>query len=244
MTSSALISMIVMGFIGWVVFVVLSSKYFVTIFEYEKGLRYRKGKFVGIMASGRYFRFSQNTTIVKIDVRPRIITIPGQEILSLDNISLKVSLTVQYEIMDANIAVNKSASYSEALYAMVQLSLREIVGSLAIDDVLAQRGAINQRLLETVVPKAKELGLNVVLVSIKDIMFPGELKKVFAKVVEARKEGLAALERARGESASLRHLANVSKVLEGNSTLLQLRALQSPGNTFVFGMGSPIVPQK
>ncbi len=244
MTLSAIASLAVLGFIGWVVIVVFSSKYFVTIFEYEKGLKYHKGKFVGILESGRYFKFSQNTTIVKIDVRPRVITIPGQEVLSSDNVSLKVSITAQYEIEDANIAVNKIASYTEALYAAVQLAVRDIIGSLAIDEVLAQRTTINQKLMEATVARAKELGLKITLIGVKDIMFPGELKKIFAKVVEAQKEGLAALERSRGETASLRNLANISKVLEDNPALLQLRALQSPGNTFVFGMASPVIPLK
>jgi regulator of protease activity HflC (stomatin/prohibitin superfamily) len=244
MTLSAVSTMAVLGFIGWVVIMVFSSKYFVTIFEYEKGLKYRKGRFVGILEPGRYFKFSQNTTIVKIDARPRVITIPGQEVLSSDNVSLKVSITAQYEIEDANIAVNKIASYTEALYAAVQLSVRDIIGSLAIDEVLAQRTTINQKLMEATVARAKELGLKITLIGVKDIMFPGELKKIFAKVVEAQKEGLAALERSRGETASLRNLANVSKVLEDNPALLQLRALQSPGNTFVFGMPGSGIPLK
>ncbi|MCB9756948.1 MAG: slipin family protein [Candidatus Omnitrophica bacterium] len=242
MTLSTLVSMAVLGFIGWVVIAVFSAKYFVTILEYEKGLKYRKGKFVGILEPGRYFKFSQNTIIVKIDVRPRVITIPGQEVLSSDNVSLKVSITAQYEIEDANIAVNKIASYTEALYAVVQLAVRDIIGSLAIDEVLAQRATINQKLMEATVAKAKEIGLKITLIGVKDVMFPGELKKIFAKVVEAQKEGLAALERARGETASLRNLANVSKVLEDNPALLQLRALQSPGSTIVLGVSGQVVP--
>lgn len=242
MTLSAVVSIAVLGFLGWIAIAVFSSKYFVTIFEYQKGLKYRKGKFVGILEPGRYFKFSQNMTIVTIDARPRVITIPGQEVLSSDNVSLKVSITAQFEIEDANIAVNKIANYTEALYAAVQLSVRDIIGSLAIDEVLVQRATINQKLMEAIVGRAKEIGLKITLIGVKDIMFPGELKKIFAKVVEAQKEGLAALERARGETASLRNLANVSKVLEDNPTLLQLRALQSPGSTIVLGVSGQVVP--
>jgi hypothetical protein len=124
----------------------------------------------------------------------------------------------------------------------VQLAIRDIIGSLKIDEILEQRAALNQKLMDFTVSKAKELGINVQLIGIKDIMFPGELKKIFAKVVEAQKEGLAALERARGETAALRNLANVAKVLEDNPTLMQLRALQSTGNTVVFGVSGAIVP--
>ncbi len=234
----------IIAVVGFILFLYVNARYSVTIFEYEKGLKYRMGKFVGILTPGRYWKFSQNTIVTKIDARPRVITIPGQEVLSSDNVSLKVSITAQYEIEDVNIAVNKIASYTEALYAAVQLSVRDIIGSLAIDEVLTQRATINQRLMEATVARAKELGLKITLMGVKDIMFPGELKKIFAKVVEAQKEGLAALERARGETASLRNLANVSKVLEDNPALLQLRALQSPGNTFVFGVPGNVVPIK
>jgi regulator of protease activity HflC (stomatin/prohibitin superfamily) len=87
------------------------------------------------------------------------------------------------------------------------------------------------------VDKAAELGIELSLVGIKDIMFPGDLKAIFAQVVNARKEGLATLERARGETAALRHLANAAKLLESNPALMQLRLLQAlgeqPGNTVV-----------
>lgn len=230
--------------VGVFLFLFVNARYAITIFEYEKGLKYRKGKFVGILLPGRYWKFSQNTVVTKIDVRPRVVSIPGQEVLTADNVSLKISVTAQYEVVDANVAVNKISSYSEAFYAAVQLALRDIIGSLPVDEILAQRSAINQRLMDATSPKAQELGLKIALIGVKDIMFPGELKKIFAKVVEAQKEGLAALERARGETASLRNLANVSKVLEENPTLLQLRALQTPGNTVVLGIPNAVIPVK
>ena len=94
--------------------------------------------------------------------------------------------------------------------------------------------------------KASELGLNLISADVKDIMFPGEMKKVFAQVVKAQKEGQAALERARGETAALRNLANAARTLDDNPNLLQLRALQalsdSSGNTLVLGLPSNVLP--
>jgi regulator of protease activity HflC (stomatin/prohibitin superfamily) len=96
---------------------------------------------------------------------------------------------------------------------------------------------LNNDLLEQIQPVAKQLGLSVTALSIKDITFPGELKKMFAEVVRAQQEGVAALERARGEAASLRSLANTSKMLENNPSLMNLRLLQAfsvnPQNTLV-----------
>ncbi len=228
----------------WIGIMYLISQHSALIFEYEKGLKYYKGKFVEILDPGRYWILSKNTTINKIDIRLKVISVPGQEVLSADSVSLKVSVTAKYEVVDPNLAINKNENYTEVFYAAVQLALRDIIGSLKIDEILEQRSTLNQKLTELTLKNSEELGLKIHFLGIKDIMFPGELKKIFTKVVEARKEGLAALERARGETASLRSLANVAKILENNSALMQLRALQSSGNTLVFGVPGDIIPVK
>ncbi|HOY10114.1 MAG TPA: slipin family protein, partial [Candidatus Omnitrophota bacterium] len=206
--------------------------------------KYRKGRFVGVLNAGRYWIFFPGTTVKKIDVRPKFISVPGQEVLSVDSVTLKVSVAARYEIADPNLAVNKIENYTEAFYAVVQLAIREIIGSMKIDEILEQRPVLNQKLMDLTAGKVEEMGIRLQLIGIKDIMFPGELKKVFAKVIEAQKEGLAALERARGETAVLRNLANVAKVLEDNPALMPLRALQSTGNTVVIGVGGAVIPAK
>lgn len=238
------LSVIIGAIVVWNGALYLISRYSIIVYEFERGLKYRKGKFVEVLNAGRYWIFFRSTTVKKIDVRPKFISVPGQEVLSADSVTLKVSVTARYEIVDPNLAVNKIENYTEAFYAIVQLAIRDIIGSMKIDDILEQRTMLNQKLMDLTVSKAEELGMKIQLIGIKDIMFPGELKKMFTKVVEAQKEGLAALERARGETAALRNLANVSKVLEDNPALMQLRALQSIGNTVVIGVGGTVIPVK
>lgn len=238
------LSVIIGAIVVWIGILYLISRYSIIVYEFERGLKYRKGKFVEVLNAGRYWIFFRSTTVKKIDVRPKFISVPGQEVLSADSVTLKVSVTARYEIIDPNLAVNKIENYTEAFYAIVQLAIRDIIGSMKIDDILEQRATLNQKLMELTVSKAEEIGIKIQLIGLKDIMFPGELKKMFTKVVEAQKEGLAALERARGETAALRNLANVSKVLEDNPALMQLRALQSTGNTFVIGVGGTVIPVK
>ncbi len=228
----------------WIGIVYLIAKYSTIVYEFERGLKYKKGRFSGVLGAGRYWILTQSTTIKKIDIRPKFVSVPGQEVLSADSVTLKVSVIARYEIIDPNLAVNKIENYSEAFYALVQLAIRDIIGSMKIDEILEQRPVLNQRLMELTAGKAEELGIKIQLIGIKDIMFPGELKKIFAKVIEAQKEGLAILERTRGETAALRNLANVAKVLEDNPVLLQLRALQATGNTVVVGLGGSFVPVK
>ena len=208
-----------------------------TIFEYQRGLLYRDGKFITVLAPGKHTFFSAGTTVQVIDMREQFVTLPGQEVLTSDNISLKVTLAAAFKVTDPYLAFNQTASYLQALYLILQLNLRNAIGGMEVDNLLAKREEIGKFVSEKSAPKAKELGLELSLVNIRDIMFPGELKTIFAQIVNARKEGLAALERARGENAALRSLANAARLLDGNPNLQQLRLLQTlenkSGNTVV-----------
>ncbi len=209
----------------------------VTIFEYERGLRFVRGKYDRLLEPGRYRWFGAGTSVQKADLRMQSLTVNGQEILSADSITLKVSLTAQYAIADPYIALAHYASYAQVLYSELQVAAREIISAALIDEVLANRSTLDSRLLENALPRAERLGLRLQSVNIRDVMLPGNLKNIFAQVVQARHEGLAALERARGETAALRNLANAAKLLEQSPALLQLRLLQtlsqSSGHTVV-----------
>jgi regulator of protease activity HflC (stomatin/prohibitin superfamily) len=217
------------------------------VLEYEKGLKYVKGRFDGVLGPGQYWYLPFSTVVQKLDTRPRFLTLTGQEVLSSDGVTLKASLAANFEIVDPDAAVNKVQSFEQALYLELQLALREIVGSADIDTVLNSRNELSKKLMDATEAKVKALGLKLISVNLKDIMFPGKLKEMFAQVVNARKEGLAALEKARGETAALRNLANAARMIQDNPNLLQLRLVQalgqSSGNTLVLGMpsnGTPI----
>lgn len=218
----------------------------ITVYEYERALRYYKGLYTGLLLPGCYWIWRKTTTVVKLDIRLKFISITGQEVLSSDGVTLKVSLAAKYEIVDPHKAVNTVDNYQEALYLVLQLALREIIGSTKIDDLLDKRHECGGKLMEITKQQLEDIGLKLHSVNLKDIMFPGDLKKIFAHVVKVQKEGVAALERARSETAALRHLANAAKMIENNPALLQLRILQavndSSGNTFVIGTPSSAMP--
>ena len=226
--------------IGAGVFLVRRTIEPVTVWEYEKGLKYYKGRFKEILEPGQYWIWRHSTHITRVDLRARQVTISGQEVLSSDAISLKVSLVVGYQVTDPVTAVLKIESYGDALYTLVQLALREIVGSKPIDELLEHRANFDAILMDRCEKHVEEFGLKLLSLNIRDIMFPGDLKNVFAQVVKARKEGQAALEKARGETAALRNLANAARLVEKNPSLLQLRAMQtleqSRGNTVILGI--------
>jgi regulator of protease activity HflC (stomatin/prohibitin superfamily) len=229
-----------------VVAVMIVAKYGLrrtTVYEYERGIQYVRGKFQAVIPPGQYWYVPWSTSVRKVDVRPRFASITGQEILSADGVTLRVSLAANYEVVDPDLAINKVQDFQETLYAELQLALRQIIGSLDIDALMTAREDISRKLAEMTAGKARELGLRLISVGVKDIMFPGKLKDIFAQVVGARKEGLAALEKARGETAALRNLANAAQMVESNPGLMQLRMLQtlggSSGNTLVLGLPAP-----
>jgi regulator of protease activity HflC (stomatin/prohibitin superfamily) len=217
-----------------------------TIFEYQKGLKYSRGHFVATLGAGQYWIFPKVTFIVPVDIRAEFITIPGQEVLSADGVSLKISLATEFEVVDPEVALHKTVNYRSALYLSLQMALREIVASEKIEDLLQGRTTLGPKLLERSSKKANEYGLKLRIADVKDIMLTGDLKKSFSQVLKAQKEGQAALERARGESAALRNLANAARLMDDNPNLLQLRALQglgeSQGNTLVLGLPNVGVP--
>jgi regulator of protease activity HflC (stomatin/prohibitin superfamily) len=219
----------------------------VTILEYQKGVKYTRGRYVGTLGPGLYWVLS-TTIVVPVDTRTEFITIQGQDVLSADGVTLKVSLAAEFQVADANKAIKLTVNFRGSLYRTLQMAPREIVGKEKIDALLENRAGVGGRLLEATSAKAAELGVQLLSVDIKDMMLPGEMKRVFAQVVKAQKEGQAALERARGETAALRNLANAARTMEDNPSLLQLRALQtladSSGNTLVLGLQNGVVPVK
>jgi regulator of protease activity HflC (stomatin/prohibitin superfamily) len=218
----------------------------VTVYEYERGLLYERGRFVRLLGPGQYWLLRTHSRVTKVDVRPRVVTVPGQEVITADGVSVRISLTTEYELADPVTAINTHGDYARAYYAALQDALREVVGATPVDELLERRGAVGEQLAERTREAAERLGLRPLGVGVRDFMFPGELKRTFAQVVSARKEGLAALERARGETAALRNLANAARVLEGRPALMQLRLLQelgkTGGNTVVLGLPSSTTP--
>ena len=214
------------------------------------GLLCQHGKFAELLAAGRHIRWGRGFTLAQVDLRKATLTVAGQEILTADNVGLKASLLVTYEVADAVKAAHTTQQWYADLYNAAQLALRTVAGSVAVETLLIQRAGLAPQLLALVQPEAAKIGINVLAVEAKDVMFPAELKRAFADVLKAKQEGQAALERARGESASLRNLANAARVLEGNPALMNLRLMQSltaaqnAGNTLVLGMPGGFVPLK
>jgi regulator of protease activity HflC (stomatin/prohibitin superfamily) len=215
----------------------------VTVYDYQRGLRYRMGRFSGLVDAGPHVSFRGFNEVRLIDGRPTSLTVPGQEILTADGVALKVSLTAHYVVADPVAAVTGDQDFLRALYVALQAGLRDSIAGRTADQILAARGEIGPATGAAVASDLARIGVELLGVDVRDIMVPGELKRAFAGIVAARREGETALERARGETAALRTLANAGRLVDDNPGLLQLRLLQqlesSSGNTVVIGWPGP-----
>lgn len=240
----AMILLVLSGLLAWIA--IKRALRTETVYDYEQGLRYVKGQLRGIAPPGTYRWLGDGRRIVKADLRVQSLTLTGQEVMSSDKATLKVSITAQFQIADAKTALVAYQSYQQSLYAALQIVVREVIGAATIDELLEQRAAFDGRLAELAGPAVAAIGLRLVSINVRDIMLPGQLKQLFAQVLEARQQGLAALERARGEQAALRSLANAARLLDNNPALYQLRLLQaldeSRGHTIVLNAGDAGLP--
>ncbi len=219
-----------------------------TVFEYERGLKFTRGHFKGVLPPGMYWHLGLLTQIQRLDVRQARVAVTGQEVLSADGVAIKASIVATFHVADPARAVLSTENFQMAIHTELQLALRSIASGTPIDDLLRTRAEISAQLKALAAPRLSSIGIELEDASLRDLTFPGELKKNFTQVVSARQEGLAALEKARGETAALRNLANAAAMIERSPSLMQLRALQvlaqQPGNTLVLGMqpGTTTIP--
>jgi len=215
------------------------TKFFktITIFEYERGVKFHNGKFREIVGPGKYNYFAMSTRIDVFDMRPAILQLNGQELLSADQITVKISLAVKYQILDPKALISDYQDFQDYLYTNTQFKLREVISSIEMDKLLENRQSISENIKTYLVDDKSLADLSILSVDLKDFMLSAELKKAYLEVIKAKKEALSLLEKARGETATLRSLANTAKMLENNPELAKLRLIQtietSKGNTFM-----------
>lgn len=208
----------------------------VNVMEWERGLRLRHGVVVGELAPGRHRR-GRGEEIRRLDIRPVTTTVAGQDVPASDGVLLRVGLAVRWSIKEPAMFLRSAANPAEELYLAAQLALRASLLLRAHDAVDAQRAEIAAEIAVAMTDRATELGIEVHEVAVRDVVLPSELRRAMLTELVARREGLAALERARSEAAAMRSLLNAARLAEEHPALLQLRTLQAatqPGTTVVF----------
>ena len=208
--------------------------------QYQRGVLFRRGKLQDELGPGRYRLRRDSDELVVVDVRRRLSVVAGQEVLTSDRVPLKVSLIADYTVTSPTKAVVTVEQYQEALYARMQLALREAMASKDLEAALAERGELGAAIMTLVQPAAQEFGVELHAVQVRDFMMAANLRTAYSDVLLAKQQGLAALERARGESAAVRNMANAAQLMEKHPGIMQLRVLHAieagTGNRIVLSL--------
>lgn len=233
----------------------LTTRAKLTVFDWQTALLYHDGVFKRLLGPGKYRFFAPPHSWLLFDRRPQFLTVPGQEVLSRDALGLKITLVAEYQIEDAaslmrSFALSSPMDVTNAIYPLIQIPIREAAATYTLDEIIQNRDALPEMVRAASVERLSNAGIKLLKVAVRDIMIAKELRDAYAANAIAQKTAAATLERARGEVASMRALANAARMAQGNPELMQLRALQamqsSDGrHTVIFdfsGKGKPPAP--
>jgi len=196
--------------------------------SYEKGMLFIDGKFIKTIESGifHYWRGAKIIKVLKADLRKQTIEVSGQELLTKDKANIRVNFQAQYQLVDIEKALIETKDVAKQLYTMLQLGLREYIGQLTLDELLANKSKAGKYVLEYANENAKAMGITLYNAGIKDIILPGEMKLIMNQVLIAEKKAQAQVIMRREETASTRSLMNTAKLMENNEMLYKLKEME------------------
>ncbi|ABU57716.1 MULTISPECIES: slipin family protein [Roseiflexus] len=195
--------------------------------EYERGVVFRLGRLVGARGPGLFFLIPIIERMVRVDQRVITMDVPPQEVITLDNVTIKVNAVLYFMVVDPEKAIVKVMDYIRATMQIAQTTLRSVVGQVELDELLARRESINERLQRIIDEQTEPWGVKVTIVEVKDVELPQGMQRAMAKQAEAEREKRAKIIHADGELAASRMLAEAATVIASEPVTLQLRYLQT-----------------
>ncbi len=195
--------------------------------EYERGVIFRLGRLMGPRGPGIFFVIPVFERMVRVDMRVITMDVPVQEVITLDNVTIKVNAVLYFQVINPNWAVTKVMDYIRATMQIAQTTLRSVVGQVELDELLAQREKINQKLQQIIDEQTEPWGIKVTIVEVKDVELPQNMQRAMARQAEAEREKRAKLIHADGELQASRTLAEAARVIASEPVTLQLRYLQT-----------------
>lgn len=211
--------------------------------EYERGIKFRFGKFNKIMNPGWNLILPIIDSFKKVDVRTKAVDVPEQEAITKDNVSIKINAVLYYKVFDASKAVLAVENFNYAVSQLAQTTMRNAVGSVSLDELLSERDKISSEICKIVDEATDPWGIKVENVELKDISLPEEMKRVIARVAEAEREKLAVITKAHGEVEASENLKKAAENLSQAPGALHLRTLETlndlssdQSNTVIFAL--------
>jgi regulator of protease activity HflC (stomatin/prohibitin superfamily) len=211
-----------------IVFIVIVAASAIKILrEYERGVIFRLGRLIGAKGPGIIFIIPGVDKLLRISLRLVTLDIPPQDVITRDNISIKVNAVVYFRVLDPNKAVVEVENYLYATSQLAQTTLRSVVGQADLDELLSQRDKINLKLQDILDKHTEPWGIKVSLVETKQVDLPENMQRAIAKQAEAEREKRAKIIHAEGEFQAAEKLTQAANVISVNPTALQLRFLQT-----------------
>ncbi|HLY67167.1 MAG TPA: slipin family protein [Chloroflexota bacterium] len=195
--------------------------------EYERGVIFRLGRIQGAKGPGLFFIVPIIDKMTRIDLRTITLEVPPQEVITKDNVTVKVTAVVFFRVVNPNDAVIKVMDYMRATSQISQTTLRSALGQADLDHLLSHREQLNQQIQQIIDESTEPWGIKVTVVEIKDVELPSTMQRAMARQAEAEREKRAKVIAAEGEFQASQQLAAAAKVISEQESALQLRYLQT-----------------
>ena len=195
--------------------------------EYERGIIFRLGRLIGSKGPGLILLIPIVDRMVKVSLRVITMDVPPQDIITRDNVSVKVNAVIYFRVIDPSKAIVAVEDFLYATSMISQTTLRSVLGQVELDDLLANREKINKQLQEIIDTQTEPWGIKVTMVEVKNVDLPQEMQRAIAKQAEAEREKRAKIIHADGEFLAAQKLADAAKVIASQPQTLQLRYLQT-----------------
>lgn len=219
---------------GWLFYIIIAlavilllSNALKVVQEYERGAVFRLGRFVGLRGPGLVVIIPFIERIRRIDLRVITMDVPEQECMTVDNVTVRVDAVVYFRVLDAASAILKVNNYIKATHLLAQTTLRNVVGQSELDELLAHRERLNEKMQKIVDEGTDPWGIKVSMVETKEVQLPENMKRAMAAQAEAERDRRAKVVHAEGEYQAAEKLAQAAKVMARQPAALQLRYLQT-----------------
>lgn len=211
--------------------------------EYERGIKFRFGKYAKMMKPGWKIVLPIIESYRKVDIRTKTVDVPEQDAITKDNVSIRINAVLYYSIFDASKAVLAVENFNYAVSQLAQTTMRNAVGEVSLDELLSERDKISSNICKIVDEETDPWGIKIENVELKDVRLPEEMKRVIARVAEAEREKQAVITKSHGEVEASENLVKAANNLVMSPGALHLRTLETlndissdQSNTIVFAM--------
>jgi regulator of protease activity HflC (stomatin/prohibitin superfamily) len=219
-------SLVVLGVFALLLIVLFTATVKV-VQEYERGVVFRLGRFVGARGPGLILLIPGIERMVKVDLRVITMDVPSQEVITRDNVTVKVNAVVYFRVVDPGAAMIRVLDFVRATSLIAQTTLRSVLGQVELDDLLANRERVNEELQRIIDEQTDSWGVKVTSVDVRDVELPDTMKRAMARQAEAEREKRAKVIHAEGEYAAATQLAQAARVINSQEAGMQLRYLQT-----------------